>query len=92
MGDLQTDLGGLSGIAGQLHSAADGMSGPSSQQSDPPNAGESTDVVCQAIESLSRASAALTETASKAGGDVDAAKATYGQREGDHADMFNNIQ
>lgn len=92
MGEMRTDQAELSGIANRLHSAAEGMNGPASSQADPPNAGESTDATCKAIESVSRAVAALTETASKTAGDVDAAKDTYGTVEDNNSDLFSNIE
>ena len=89
--DIGVELGELSSLSGQLRGAADGMNGAPSDLPDPPNAGESTTAVITMLESLARSAAALTEMASKASGDVEAAKATYGTNEADKTDLFKNI-
>ncbi|WP_215548292.1 DUF6317 family protein [Amycolatopsis sp. CA-230715] len=88
---IDVEMGELSTLSGQLRSAADGMGGAASQPPDPPDAGDSTAAVTALLERLTTAAAALTEIVSKASGDVEAAKATYGRSDADKADVFKNI-
>lgn len=90
-GHTDTDLDSLSRLAAELRQAADGMSGAPSSPPNAPNAGESTGAVAAMLESLTQSAAALTETASKAGDDVDASRATYGENDHHATSQFNNI-
>jgi hypothetical protein len=89
--DIGVELGELDSLSGRLKGAADGMNGAPSKMADPPNCGQSTAAVLGMLEKLTRSAAALTETASKASGDVESAKSTYGTSEADRTDVFKNI-
>lgn len=92
MGDkIETEKGELASLASQLHQAADGMNGQTSSPPNAPNAGDSTGAVADMLGSLTKSAAALTETASKAAGDLDAAGATYDEIDQANADAFKNI-
>ena len=89
---VETDKSELAALAAQLHQAAEGMNGAASKPPNAPNAGDSTGPVAEVLSSIARSAAALTETASKAAGDLDATRTTYGEIDQANADEFKNIR
>lgn len=91
MGDMEIRKGELAALAAQLRRAVDGMDAAVGTPPDPPDAGGSSAAVAGMLGVLTRSAAALTETASKAAGDLDACRRTYEDIDHAGADVFTNI-
>lgn len=88
---IETEKSELASLESQLRQAADGMQGQASSPPNAPNAGDSTGAVADMLGSLTKSAAALSETASKAAGDLNMTRTTYGEIDQANADAFKNI-